>query len=44
MHSRNTTNKKVEKKQKQLNELREDLDKLQSETKEIKKRESERDT
>jgi type I site-specific restriction endonuclease len=34
-----TTNKKLEKIQKQLNELREDFDKLQSETKEtIKKR------
>jgi type I site-specific restriction endonuclease len=34
-----TTNKKLEKMQKQLNELREDFDKLQSETKEtIKKR------
>jgi chaperonin cofactor prefoldin len=30
-----TTNKRIEKKQKQLNELKEDFNKLQSETKEI---------
>jgi chaperonin cofactor prefoldin len=35
-----TTNKKLEKKQKQINEHREDFDKLQSETKETIKKDT----